>query len=178
MNKAREKLREELVQAGAKPSEVDELGLIAARLSLLKAVPGQKPVWVKVLKPVASAVPALVVGAAIVILAQSVSPTSWLYPIQKLSDAVAIDVNPGYRVTVMMRRAQQVNELTENHASSSMILATLNSYDTEAANYKGMPHTSYAAFEYCRSNLEQAAAMAPNGVRQAINTSLKNLNAT
>lgn len=169
-----QQLRQELRQAGANASEADELTHIAASLGSLKATNEHKR-WSMLLKPAVLASSALAVGLIIVMLAQSVTPTSWLYPVQKLSDAVAVKAHPGYRAAVMMRRAQQVNELVASHASSQVILSTLNSYSSEAAGYKASPNTNYAVFDYCKTNLEQAAAAAPYNVRQAIINSLDSL---
>lgn len=119
-----------------------------------------------------------VLGMALVIFSQSVAPTSWLYPVQELSDRGAIMIHPEYRATVMMRRARQVNELIGVAAAPATIKATLASYDSEAASYKAMAHANYAAFEYCQTNLRQAAAAAPGSVRQSILDSLDSLNTT
>lgn len=169
-------LKRELSQAGAKASEVDSLASIAGSLRLLKSRPKLK-VW-HILKPAVLATSSLALGALIVMLSQSVTPASWLYPVQKLSDAAAIEVHPGYRATVMMRRAQQVNQLVAGRASSGVILSTLDSYETEAKDYKSTPRSDYAAFDYCKANLRQAADSAPPDVRQAISDSLQELNNT
>ena len=154
------KLKRELLQAGAKPPEVDELDIVASKLKLLKNHDDRRQSWARVLKPVAIALPALFIGAAIVMYSQSSSPTSWLYPVQKLSDSLAIKASPNYRATVMMHRAQQVNQLVADNAPSQIILATLTSYDSEASSYRAMPHANYAAFEYRKSNFLESKRIA------------------
>lgn len=177
MNSEHQTLRQELHQAGAKSSEMDELVSVADQLRLLKTAPASSKSrrWIKPLRPALIALPVLALSLIIIMLAQSAMPTSWLYPVQKMSDAVAVKIHPEYRATVMMRRADQVNELVNSHASRQLILSTLDSYQAEAADYKTLPHTSYAAFEYCETTLKQAAAAAPTDVRQAITNSLDSL---
>ena len=178
MNKKQLQLEQELRQAGASPSEINELTSVALKLELLKTARKRKLIWTTVLKPVALAASGLALSGIIVMVAQSAIPTSLLYPVQKLSDAIVVDIDPGYRATVMMRRAQQVDELVAHHASPYVILATLGSYDSEAATYKDTMHDNYAAFDYCKSSLEQAATAAPQRVREAIIHSIDNIDAT
>ena len=176
MSTTNRQLMRELELAGANAKEVVELTSLADKLRLLKpSVSRHSNRFVNILKPVLLPSLAVVVGLFMVMLAQSVRPTSWLYPIQKLSDAVATEIHPEYRADVMMRRAQQVNQLVSSHASTDIILSTLASYKAEAEDYRSMPHANYAAFEYCKTNLEQAAATAPSNIRQAIVSSLNAL---
>jgi hypothetical protein len=177
-------LIQELKSAGATDSEVKGLLPIADSLKQMKTSNSSLPKslahsqphgrW-KILIPIGiTSVAGIVVGMAMVILSQSVLPGSLLYPVQKLSDNVAMSMAPSYRGIVMMKRAQQVRQLINNHADSNIVLATLADYQTEASSYKSNP-TNYATFDYCKSNLQQAAAAAPNYERQAINKTLESL---
>jgi len=178
-------LNHELKSAGASDSEVHELSAIAHNLARLKHPAPQPPKAVvkstsqsqwKLLVPAGlTAFAGIAIGVAMVITAQTVLPGSLLYPVQKFSDSVAISISPDYRGIVMMKRAQEVKQLIAEHASSKTVLATLADYQTEAASYKSAA-TNYAAFEYCKSNLRQAAARAPSSERQAINNTLASLN--
>lgn len=177
-------LRQELRQAGASQPEAAELSALAAKLPLLKDYKHIKDEGLKheghrygLLKPFVGVV-SLALVVFLILAAQAVLPTSWLYPVQKFSDSVAIDVHPQYRASVMMKRAQQVNALVKNHASSNKILATLDDYTNQARVYKTMPHANYAAFEFCKTNLQQAASAAPPAVKQAIQSSLQSLETT
>jgi hypothetical protein len=177
-----QQLRKELRDASAKTAEIEELVPIASRLSLLKhsvtpAVDAGKATtrWQRIFKPIAFGVSGLALGVAVIVISQSVLPTSQLYSIQKFSDNVAVSFHPQYRATVMMKRAQQVNELVAGHASSGKVLATLADYTKEASAYKSTPQANYAAFEYCKTNLQQAASAASPTVRQAISSSLESL---
>jgi hypothetical protein len=183
----RQQLREELREAGASLAEVKALLPIASRLSTLnnnsnptisKGVSTAPNFWLKVAKPTALAAFGLALGMYLVVISQATLPTSRLYTIQKLSDTIAADMHPQYRANIMMKRAQQVNALVAGHASSQQILATLADYTKEAGAYKSLSDGSYAAFEYCKTNLQQAASGASPDIRQAIAASLQSLDAT
>jgi len=117
----------------------------------------------------------LAVGMALVMFSQTTLPGSILYPVQKLSDSMAVSVNPDYRGTVMMKRAQEVKQLIADHASSNLVLATLDDYKSEASAYTSVS-ANYAVFDYCKSSLQQAATIATNPERQAIDATLSSLN--
>lgn len=170
-------LANELRQAGATTAELKRLLPIASRLSLLKESMA-RPRWFRYVQPVLLTATGLALGMVLIVMSQAVLPTSWLYPVQKFSDNVAVGIHPQYRASIMMKRAQQVNALVANHASSRQVLATLADYTAEANTYKAMPHANYAAFEYCKTNLQQAAAAAAPPIRQTINDSLKSLETT
>jgi hypothetical protein len=177
-------LKEELKSAGASDSEVIELVAVASNLKQLKDSKSSvaKPIsqtqrhsrW-RTLVPIGlTSLTGLALGMAVVILSQTVLPGSPLYAVQKLSDNVAVSVNPSYRGTVMMKRAQEVKQLIAQHANSNIVLATLADYQGEAMAYKSAP-ANYAVFEYCKANLQQAAAIAPTPERQAIDKTLLSL---
>ncbi len=183
-SQTRNNLKKELISAGAPDSEVNGLLSVARDLRQLKSAEAaflapiltDKPEssWRKLIPIGLTSITGLALGMALVILAQTVSPGSWLYPVQKLSDNVAMSVDPSYRGTVMMKRAQEVKQLIAGHANSNLVLATLADYQTEAATYKSVS-ANYAVYEYCKNNLRQAAANAPNPERQAINNALLSL---
>lgn len=177
------KLRAELKAAGASKTELRELSGLAIRLNELKAakksLPAQtKPQRGKLRFFFMAGVPStlcLVIGALLVMFSQSALPGNPLYSIQKVSDNAAITMNPSYRGVVMMKRADQVKVLVKNGASSSHVLETLADYRKQAANYKSTP-ANYAAFEYCKQSLQQAATTAPWAEKQAIDDTLRSLN--
>lgn len=179
-------LKQQLTSSGASDSEATELVAIASSLKRLNNTKHSVPTpvlhnqqsnkWRRLVLIGTPSLAGLVIGMAVVILSQTVLPGSFLYPVQKLSDHVAVAVNPDYRGIIMMKRAQQVKQLVAEHASSPIVLATLADYKNEASAYKSVSAADYAAFEYCKSNLQQAAAAAPNADRQAINTTLSSLN--
>lgn len=181
MTNSLKQLRRELHSAGASPAEVRDLVPLAARLAALGT--GSSPSattssrWAKVVQLVAFSLTGLAAGMALVVISQSVLPGNVLYPIQKASDSIATSLHPSYRASVMMKRAQQVHELVVRHADTQHVLATLADYTRQAGAYKAAPHADYAAFEFCKTNLQQAAAMASPEVRRAIDNSLESLGA-
>lgn len=176
-------LRKELQLAGAADVEINELVPLAASLGRLKTstlvsddqTTPMGPHWPRLARVAGIAFAGLIVGLLLIVFSQGVLPGSPLYPVQKLSDRVAITVHPAYRATVMMRRAQQVSALVEARAGSDIILTTLQDYTATARTYATSTHTSYAAFEYCKASLQQAATAASPAVRQAIQRDLRPL---
>lgn len=182
-NQAQRDLRKELKSVGASESELTELSAVAHKLERLKdhnssliktPSPKYQSKWSRLLPTGLLSLGGLLVGMALVIFSQTVLPGSVLYPVQKLSDKVSMSMDPNYRATIMMKRAQEVKQLIADHASSSLVLATLSDYQAEAATYKSVP-ANYSVFEYCKNNLQQAAAIAPSQERQAINKTLVSL---
>jgi hypothetical protein len=178
-------LKKELLEAGVKPAEVNKLLPIASSLGLLKnsdtslSKESKRPnQWFNIAKPATLVVSGLVVGTFLIIISQAALPTSLLFPVQKFSDSIAVSIHPEYRASIMMKRAQQVNQLVVEQASSNQVLATLADYTREASAYKSMSRANYAAFEYCKTNLQQAEAAASPSVRQAITSSLQSLENT
>jgi len=174
-------LHKELREAGASKREVRDLLPIAARLNRLPKEQRLEPSrvhWLGVAQPVAYAALGIAFGVFLIIFSQAAVPGSWLYPVQKMSDSAVVKLRPQYRATVMMKRAQQVNQLVASHASSGTVMATLADYSRVAGAYKAAPNTNYAAFEFCESNLKQASASASPEVQKAIATSLNYLEAS
>jgi hypothetical protein len=176
------KLEQELWAAGASDAEAAQLSATAATLRQLKGfkhLPDERQAAGNrshlFFKLFAGGLTGVVLGAMLILVAQPVLPTNWLYPVQQFSDSIAVRVRPQYRATIMMKRAQQVDALVASHASSKEIIATLADYSNQAKAYETMPHANYAAFEFCKIDLEQAEASAAPPVRQAIQTSLQAL---
>lgn len=180
MNNPQKKvLRSELKAAGASDGELKELVDVASGLSGLKSsgLPQLKQPRRKLRSVLAISVPAavgLVIGMLVIVASQTVLPGSPLYPVQASSDRVAAAIDPSYRGTIMMRRAEQVKQLISSGAPSNRVFATLADYKKQAAGYKSEA-SNYAAFEYCKNNLQQAAVHATNNERQAINETLSSL---
>lgn len=183
-NRQKNELQHELRAVGATNKEMSELVNIASNLGRLARENGQA-LWQrpeqqchKIKTLLMFAIPSLsglAIGMALIIVSQAALPGSLLYPLQKVSDSVSISLDPSYTGMIMMKRAEQVRQLVSDHASSSLVLATLADYQTEASGYK---HTAshYAAFEYCERNLQEASTMATAAERQAIHTTLVSFN--
>lgn len=176
MNSTKKKLKKELQTAGASRAELESLLYIATSLGELKSA--EQPQRTRRLRSgLLIGVPSMLglfVGMLLVMSAQTVLPGSVLYPVQKLSDNIAIFVNPPYRGIIMMKRADQVKTLVDHHAPSNNVLAALADYQREVVSYKATT-ANYADFEYCKNSLEQAASTAPYPERQTINNSLQSL---
>jgi hypothetical protein len=180
----RTSLKNELRQVGATNSEVNELAELVSDIKQLKDSKDltQLPVmkfrrratWRPLVPVGLASVSGIVLGMVLVIFSQATLPGSFLYPVQRLSDSMVVFVDPNYRGTVMMKRAQEVKQLVSNHANSSLVIATLNDYMSEASVYKSAS-SNYAAFEYCKNTLEQAANKATGSEHQAIEGSLSSL---
>lgn len=175
------RLQDELTSAGAEAHELTALTTIANTLGNLRhdasAVAPGNPRHKKVRMMLTMGIPAvlgLVVGMFLIAAVQNVLPGSPLYPIQAASDSVAAHLDPSYRGTLMMKRATQVKELVNNHAPAQEVYATLADYQKQAASYKSVA-ANYAAFEYCKDNLQQATSNATSSERQAIDQTLASL---
>jgi len=172
---AQDTLRQELLGSGATIAEANELLQVAGKLRTLKAAPMaaiRKPLWLRLLPTAAVAAIVLLIGTSTMAFAQSSLPGSWLYPVKRLSENTAVAVDPGYRATLMMRRADEVRQLIAADASFDTVNATLAQYKVEAAAYKT---ANYSAFEYCKTNLQQAERSASPSEKQMIAGVLKGL---
>jgi len=181
-SKQHKQLTAELRIAGATNTELTELAGIASNLSKLKSkslpfgVPDRQP-HARLRLVLGIGVPAIIgvaVGIFLVVVSQTVLPGSPLYPVQAASDDLAAAIAPRYQETLMMKRAEQVRQLITNHAPSDRVFATLADYKKQAASYKSIA-SNYAAFEYCKDNLQQAAGQATDRERQAIDKTLSSL---
>jgi hypothetical protein len=166
-------LIKELRDSGASPTEIRAFTALASELGSLRIRKLSKTVM-----PFVLALSAVAACIVLVYSSQNVLPTSHLYPVQKFADAFVARVDPSYRKTVMMKRADQVQELVSDKAQPKLILAALADYSNEADAYGTLSNAKYSAFRYCKSKLEQAALSAPSGVRQAIITSINSIDVT
>ena len=175
-------LNQELQAAGAKPEDAAQLVALATGITRLKTTgPQLAPSrssrqshfqWWPLLPAAAGG---LFAGLILVALAQTSFPGSWLYPVKRASETVALQTQPAYRGVVMMRRAQEVRELVTTNANPSLVTSTLHDYATDAVAYQAQSTENYAAFRYCQSNLQQAESQARGSERQEIAATLASL---
>ncbi|HEY2004092.1 MAG TPA: hypothetical protein VGH44_03160 [Candidatus Saccharimonadia bacterium] len=175
-------LKEELLSAGAGPVEADELMQLAMSVSQLK---GAEPQYTKShrkrLWPAAfgfwpmlgTAAAGLAAGTLVVAIAQTSLPGSWLYPVKRTSERVAMLTQPDYKAVVMMHRAQEVRMLVATKQSDHLVTAALSDYKTDM---QGLKTKNYAALDYCHDNLVQAGSMATPVEKQQISSVLTELN--
>jgi hypothetical protein len=164
-------LQQELRYAGATPDEISPLSSLATQLGTFKHPPErkikQRQVWFAY--SAIAAVGCFVIGVGVTSFAQTSVPGGWLYPVKRLSENMTVAVEPDYRATIMMHRAEEVKTLVGDKESSQKVLAALSDYSTQAAGYH---MSSYSTLEYCKSNLQEAAAAASPSERRAINKTL------
>ena len=173
-------IRNELIEAGASRTEVNELALLASDLGKLKGDHSfVRPTHIRhritfrhknpVFAFTALTACLLIVVVGIGLLAQRSLPGGRLYSVKQQSeDAIAV-VDPGFQKTVMMRRAQEVNDLVALHASPDLILATLDDYQSDVWTYK---ISDAQVLHYCRAKLQAAAPNATPEVKDAISRTI------
>jgi hypothetical protein len=173
------KLSNELRAVGAKDTEVGPLLTLAEQLHRLPDTGTASRLPFTTLAHFPSrlalagfgALAGLLVGGALVMAAQTSLPDGWLYPVKQLSEQTAVALRPDYKATVMMHRAQEVHTLIDRHTATTTVLATLAAYNREADDYRSNT-SSYAAFEYCKTELQQAEKQAGAQERQALQATL------
>lgn len=183
-------LEEELRAGGAGVTEARELADLAGRLPELRRLPlvatppgltvgrrfaRRRLAWARSARMLAfastAAVTVLVTGGVIA-AAQSAMPGTALYPVKLGTERVAVRLAPGMHDEIMMRRADEVNELVARHSRPAQVDAALASY--EQAVEKD-PSGSYAARDYCAGMLKTAAHEADPATSAKIMSSLSRL---
>ena len=169
------KLAVELTASGAAPGEEHVLVRLAESIAGLRGTEPSLPKLAYAPRSRSSllrwttAALGLTAGVLLVAFAQTSDPGSALYPLKRVSEQIGLAVQPGYRDTIMDRRAQEVKDLVRDHAPAVLVGATLAAYRTDMAGYKGH---NYPAVEYCRNNLRAAQAMATGRTRSEITLAL------
>ena len=175
-------IRNELIEAGATRREATDLALLATNLAQLKSDCSFKPSWlhsVVLLRRRRFTFAVSVLAAALLIVmvgvclkAQSSLPGSKLHAVKQRSEDYVAWINPDFNKTIMMRRAQEVNDLVAAHASTNLILSTLNDYKSDVWTYN--IHDA-GVLQYCRNKLQTAAPNATPEVKDAISRTLGSL---
>ena len=183
MNEQESTLEEELISAGATAAEAENLARLARRLPATRQLPlmqapasllegkriarrrGLVRISSRVAMLVGSMATAAIVAAVVVVAAQGAMPGDALYSTKRASEAVALRIDPGFHDQMMMRRADEINQLVASGSNNNLIAATLASYDQSVTHD---PAASYAARDYCAGMLEHAAAHANPAMRSQI----------
>ena len=183
-------LERELRAGGAGPDEARELARLAEKLPGLRQLPlvatppglavgrrfARRRLGLqrsrRTLALAATAAAAVLVTGGLIAAAQSALPGTALYPVKRGTEQVAERFAPGMHDEVMMRRADEVNELVARHGRTAMIDATLASYEQAVVSD---PNGSYAARDYCAGMLKSAAKQADPATRAKIMASLSRL---
>jgi len=180
-------LEQELMLGGATAAEARELATLARRMPAMRQLPvvqtptnlrlgrrsARRRWWVRhtshwaLLAGVMSA--GVTAVAVVVVMAQMAIPGEALYSVKRASETVAVRLQPKFHDELMMRRADEVNQLVSRGSSPQTVSATLASYDQAVAHD---PAGSYAARDYCAGMLKTAAAQADPATRAQIMQSL------
>lgn len=187
MSKREYTLEQELILGGARADEARALAGLARRLPAMRQLPlvqtppslqwGRRAAGRRRLIRRSSRLAVLmgavatgvVAASIVVVMAQMTVPGDALYAVKRASEAVGVRLSPGFHDEVMMRRADEVNQLVTRRANPQIITATLSSYDQTVGRN---PAGSYAARDYCASMLKAAAAQANPATREQIMHSL------
>lgn len=183
-------LEQELREGGAGVAEARELAQLAARLPELRQLPlvatppglkvgrrfaRRRQAWARsrwALALAGTAAAAVLVTGGVIAAAQSAIPGEALYPVKLETERVAVRFAPGMHDEIMMRRADEVNELVVHNARPAQVDATLAAYERAVVSDGS---GSYAARDYCAGMLKTAAGQADPATRAKIMSSLSRL---
>lgn len=173
-------IRNELLAAGASEDDALELSMLATIVAQLKNERSlKKPSWLQSmfmsrrrglvygLSAITAAIFIAVIGLSVA--AQSSLPGGKLYSVKLWSETSIAIIDPGFKKTMMMRRAEEVKDLIATHASSSLIIATLDDYQSDVRTYKIMDQR---VIEYCTNKLRSARPNASPDIKAAIDKAI------
>lgn len=175
--KTNKDLEQELVQAGASAEEASVLTKLAAQLRHVytpppKFIVRRRTSWEKLaLAGGISAVTFLFAGGGVVAMAQASQPGSTLYPVERFSEKVAERLHPSFTNRVMMRRANEIDQLVSSNGSEDTVLDEVHEYNAAFAKAR----LDQATRDYCADHLSHAASLASGGEQAAIQEALKHL---
>jgi len=186
-------LVKELKIRGLPPAEAEELGQVATSfgelgrfarsekvkeqflVKLLGARKKQLFAWPRLFAPaVAFVLILLVLGAGSVVFAQKSLPGDFLYPVKRLSENVAVSLNPALEQEIVVRRSQEVKDLVEKKEDPQLVKNTLEDFseDSQKAKNKGQAN---GKLEESVKNLEEAKERSSEDERRQIEETLKKL---
>src|SRR3989344_2334034 len=186
-------LVKELRIRGLPPAEAEELGQVATSfgelgrfarsekvkeqflVKLLGARKKQLFAWPRLFAPaVAFVLILLVLGAGSVVFAQKSLPGDVLYPVKRLSENVAISLNPALEQEIVVRRSQEVKDLVEKKEDPELVKNTLEDFSEDSQKAKNKGHANGNLEEGVR-NLEDARERSSEDERRQIDETLKKL---
>ena len=186
-------LVKELKIRGLPPAEAEELGHVATNfgelgrfarsekvkeqflVKLLGARKKQLFAWPRLFAPAVAFVwILLVLGAGSVVFAQKSLPGDVLYPVKRLSENVAISLNPALEQEIVVRRSQEVKDLVEKKEDPQLVKNTLEDFseDSQKAKNKGQAN---GKLEESVKNLEEAKERSSDDEKKQIEETLKKL---
>src|SRR3972149_11824125 len=186
-------LEKELKIRGLSQTEAEELGQVAKSIGqigrvarseevkeqfLVKLLGTKKQelfVWPRLFAPAVAFVLILVVlGAGSVAFAQKSLPGDVLYPVKRLSEIVAVSLNPALEQEIVVRRSQEVKDLVEKKEDSELVKNTLDDFSEDSQKAKNKGHANGNLEEGVR-NLEDARERSSEDERRQIEETLKKL---
>jgi len=176
MKTKRDDLIQELQREGAPSGEAVALAKLASQLHRLHDLP-PRSLNPQGTRPRPELGWTLLGGLVAALFLAILIPLSWrtlpgelLHPVKSGAQALAVAVDPDLRPSVMMDRSREVAQLAIHQRPPSQILRTLGRYNQLARQVRG---DQYAAWLYCREELEVARDHTQGGTRTAIEHSLK-----
>lgn len=184
MNK--DELINELIAAGAKPSEASELAQFEKSLNkpLLQRSHGFKLTqvkkvlerlnkshrlsWRRFIRPLGLAISGLSVAGASVFASQGSLPGEPLYPIKRLSETVFEQINPEFKNEIPIRRSEEVKNLIESDKDDDAIKKSLEDYQKQSADTE-----NEESIKQAEANLRKAQESATEKSKEEIEKVLK-----
>src|SRR3989344_2268940 len=152
-------------------NEVKEQFLI----KLLGTKEKQSFVWPRLFAPAIAFVLILaVLGTGSVVFAQKSLPGDVLYPLKRLSENVAVSLNPALEQEIVVRRSQEVKDLVEQKEDPELVKDTLDDFSKDSQKAKSEGNANGNIEEGVR-NLEDARERSSDDERRQIEETLKKL---
>ena len=186
-------LEKELKIRGLSQTEAEELGQVAKSIGqigrfarseevkeqfLVKLLGTKKQelfAWPRLFAPAVAFVLILVVlGAGSVVFAQKSLPGDFLYPVKRLSENVAVSLNPELEQEIVVRRSQEVKDLVEQKEDPGLVKDTLDDFSEDSQKAKSEGHANGNIEEGVR-NLEEAKERSSDDEKKQIEETLKKL---
>jgi len=186
-------LEKELKIRGLSQAQAEELGEVAKNIGqigrfsrsnevkeqfLVKLLgTGKKEsfAWPRLFAPAVAFVLILIfLGAGSVVFAQKSLPGDVLYPVKRLSENVAVFLNPQLQQEIVVRRSQEVKDLVEQKEDSELVKNALDDFSEDSQKAKNKGQTDGRLEESVR-NLEDARERSSESEKKQIDETLKKL---
>ena len=186
-------LEKELKFRGLSQTQANELGEVAKKIGqigrfsrseevkeqflvkLLGTKNKESFAWHRLFAPaVAFVLILLVLASGSVVFAPKNLPGDFLYPVKRLSENVAVSLNPALEQEIVVRRSQEVKDLVEQKEDPGLVQNTLDDFseDSQKAISKGRANGN---LEEGVRNLEDARERSSDDERRQIEETLKKL---
>ena len=115
-----------------------------------------------------------VLASGSVVLAQKSLPGDALYPVKRLSENVAVSLNPALEQEIVVRRSQEVKDLVEKKEDLELVKNILDDFSEDSQKAKNKGQTN-GKLEESVKNLEEAKIRSSEDERRQIEETLKKL---